>query len=130
MIKPLNTLNYTSNFAIPGPGATSPNLHETRVPRLAFGVVGAAMAAVTIAISVVLPAGLDVGGSEPRLQLASQAVAAVSSSAGGVMTITVVGAREPRSSTGSVRALDAAPNPAASGETISSPILRISTAAR
>ena len=130
MIKPLNTLNYTSNFATPAPGAASPNPHETRVPRLAFGVVGAALATVTIAVSVILPARLDVGGDEPRLHLASQAVAAVSSSAGPVMTITVVGAREPRSSTGSVRTLDAAPNPAASGETISSPILRISTAAR
>jgi hypothetical protein len=66
----------------------------------------------------------------PHLQLASQAIPGASSGAGAVMSITVVAAREPRSSTGSLRRVEGAPSPSLSGETTSSPILRISTAAR
>jgi hypothetical protein len=130
MIKPLNMLNIASNFAPPGAGATGPNPYQARTPHLAFGFVGAALAAVTIAVSVILPARLGGGNPEPHLQLASQTIPAASGGAGVVMSITVVAAREPRSSTGSLRRADAASSLAPSGETTSSPILRISTAAQ
>lgn len=130
MIKLLNLLNITSKFAPPGAGAPNPNPYLAPIPHLAFGLMGAALAAVTIAVSVILPARVDSGNPEPHLQLASQTISAASSGAGTVMSITVVAAREPRSSTGSLRTVEAAPSPAPSGETTSSPILRISTAAR
>ena len=122
--------NNTIKFAPAGTGPEGPNPHQAEMPRLVFGFVGAALAAITIAVSVILPARLDVGGGQARLPLASQAIAAASSGAGGVMSITVVAAREPRSSTGSLRRIEAAPSPAPSVETTSSAILRISTAAR
>ena len=128
MIKPLNTLINTPKFAPPGTGAAGPSPYQARTPHLALGFVGAALAAVTIAVSVILPARVDSGNPAPHLQLASQTIPAASS--GGVMSITVVAAREPRSPTGSLRRVEAAPSPARSGETTSSPILRISTAAR
>ena len=129
MIKPLNMLNNTYRFVPPSAAAAGPNPYQARIPRLAFGVVGAALTAVTIAVAVILPARLDSGGDEPRLRLASQAIPAAYSGAGGVMSITVVAAREPRPS-GAPRRIEAAPGSAPSGETTSSPILRISSAAR
>jgi len=130
MIKSLNMLNIASNFAPPSAGAPGPNPYQARTPHLAFGFVGAALAAVTIAVSVILPARLGGGNPDPHLPLASQTIPAASGGAGAVMSITVVAAREPRSSTGSLRRADAASSLAPSGETTSSPILRISTAAR
>jgi hypothetical protein len=128
MIKPLNMLNISFHFAPPSSGATGPNSYKARTPHLAFGLVGAALAAFTIAVSVILPARLDAGNPEQNLQLASQTIPVASSAA--AMSITVVAAREPRSSTGSLRRVEAATSPAPSGETTSSPILRISAAAR
>ena len=130
MIKALNMLNYTSRFAALGAAATGSSPHERRVPRLVLGFAGAALAAVTIAISVILPARLDAVADDPRLHSASKAIADASSGAGAVMSITVVAAREPRSSTSSLRMIETAPSPDVSSETASSPILRISTAAR
>ncbi len=128
MFKPLNTNSNTQKLAAVRPGTTSPNSYQARVPRLALGLVGGALAAVTIAVAVILPAQVNSGGREPPLQLASQAIPDASSI--DVASITVVAAREPRQSTEPVRTVPAAPSPAISGETISSPILRISTAAR
>jgi hypothetical protein len=130
VIKPLNMFNNIYQFAPPGRGATGPNPYKARVPHLAFGFVGAALAAVTIAVSVILPAGVDSGGHRPPLQLASQAIPAASTGAGAVMSVTVVAAREPGSATGSLRRVGAASRAAPSGETTPSAILRISTAAR
>lgn len=130
MIKPLNILYNMPKFAAVGAGATPTNPYLTRIPRLALGFVGGALAAVTIAVAVVLPARVDSGGHEPRLQLASQAIQTPPSGADAITSITVVAAREPRSSKSPVRTVEAAPSPGPSGETISSPILRISTAAR
>jgi hypothetical protein len=128
MIKPLNMLNYTSKFAAAGAGAADPNLYEARIPGLAFGFVGAALAAVTIVVSVILPARVGFGAHQPHLQLTSQAIPVAPS--GSVTSITVVAAREPRSSTSPVRVVESAPSSGVAGETTSSPILRISTAAR
>ena len=129
MIKSLNMLIYTPRFAAPGVGTNGPNPNETRIPRLAFGFVGAALAVATIAIAVILPAQVDSRGHQSPLQLASQAIPAASVDAGAI-TITVVAAREPRASTRPAQIIDAAASPGPSGETTSSPILRISTAAR
>jgi hypothetical protein len=129
VLKPLIMMNYTVGFAAPGAAATSPSLHESRIPRLALGLVGAALTAVTIALSVILPARLHSGVEQPS-HLASQAIPAATVRNGPVISITVVAAREPRPSTSPLRMAGAAPSPGVSGETTSSPILRISTAAR
>lgn len=130
MIKPLNIFHNMLTFAPPSAGASGSSSYQSTRPRLAFGFVGIALAAVTIAISVILPARLDSGGHEPHLLLASQAIPAATSGAGVVTSITVVAAREPRSATSPLRIVAAATSPALSGETTSSPILRVSTAAR
>ena len=129
VIKPLIMMNYTVGFAAPGAAATSPSLHESRIPRLALGLVGAALAAVTIAVSVILPARVHSGVEQPS-HLTSQAIPAATVQNDPVISITVVAAREPRPSTSPLRMAGAAPSPGVSGETASSPILRISTAAR
>lgn len=129
MIKPLNMLDNTFRFAALGAGAAGPNPYQARIPRLAFGFVGTALAAITIAVSVILPARVDSGSKESPLHLASQTIPAASSGTGAITSITVVAAREPRSSS-PLRILEAAPSPGPSGETTSSAILRISTAAR
>jgi hypothetical protein len=130
MLKQLNIFNNTSNFVQPSVGATDLNLNQAPLPRLAFGFVGGALAALTIAVGVVLPARVGPGGQQLPLRLASQAISAPTSGAGTITSITVVAARQPGSSTSALRMVEAAPSPGVSGETTSSPILRISTAAR
>ena len=130
MIKPLNMFHNMRTFAPPSAGATGSSSYPSSLPRLAFGLAGAALAAATIAMAVILPAQVDSGGPEPRLHLASQAIPVASSTAGAITSITVVAAREPRSSTSPLRIVETATSPAPSGETTSSAILRISTAAR
>jgi hypothetical protein len=129
MIKPLIMLDNTLKFAPSDPGVAGQTTYQAYAPRVALGLVGAALAAVTIAVSVVLPARVESGGHPPLLQLASRAIPAASIPEA-VTSITVVAAREPRSVTGSVRKIEAAPSQGPSGETASLPILRISTAAR
>lgn len=128
MIKSMNMFNNMTKFAAPGAPMTGPKPYQARTPRLALGFVGGTLAAVTIAVAVILPASVHSGGREPALQLASQTISAAS--IGAVTSITVVATREPRPSTGPLRTVAAAPRPAMSGETASSPILLISTAAR
>ena len=130
MIKPLNMLRNIVSFAPPNGEAIGSSSFEGRLPRLAFGFVGATLAVATIAVSVILPAQLDPTRPEPHMHLASQAVPVASNAAGAIMSITVVAARDPRASTRPLRMVEAVASPAPSGETISSPILRISTAAR
>ena len=112
MTKPLNMFRNIVTFAPPTGEAIGSGSFQARLPRLAFGFLGATLAAATIAVSVVLPAQLD------------------SDAAGAIMSITVVAAREPRASTRPLRIVEAVTSSAPSGETTSSPILRISTAAR
>jgi hypothetical protein len=88
------------------------------------------MTVITIAASVVLPAQLDSGSRDPRLTLASQAGPPTSDGVGPVTTITVVAAREARSSTGSLRIGEAVPRPGRRDETTSSAIVRVSSAAK
>jgi hypothetical protein len=89
-----------------------------------------AMTAITIAASVILPAKLDSGRREPLVSLPSQAIAPAPDGVYAIASITVVAAREPKSSTGRLRIGEAAPSAEQSGETNSSPILRVSSAAR
>ena len=130
MIKPLNMFRNIVTFAPPTGEAIGSSSFQVRLPRLVFGFLGATLAAVTIGVSVVLPAQLNSAGPEPHMHLASQAVPLDSDAAGAIMSITVVAAREPRASTRPLRIVEAVTSSAPSGETTSSPILRISTAAR
>jgi hypothetical protein len=129
VIKPLNMFSNIVSFAPATGEAIGPSSFQARLPRVAFGLLGASLAAATIAVSVVLPAQLDAAGSEPQMHLASQGIP-VASNAAAITSITVVAAREPRASTRPLRVAEAVTSPAPSGETTASPILRISTAAR
>ena len=129
MIKPLNMFRNIVTFAPPTGEAIGSSSFQVRLPRLVFGFLGATLAAVTIGVSVVLPAQLNSAGPEPHMHLASQAVP-VASAAAAIMSITVVAAREPRASTRPLRIVEAVTSSEPSGEKTSSPILRISTAAR
>ena len=130
MIKPLNMFRNIVSFAPPNGEAIGSSSFQSRLPRLAFGFLGTALASATIAVSVVLPAQLDSAGPAPHMHLASQAVPLDSDGAGAIMSITVVAAREPRASTRPLRMVEAVTSSEPSGETTASPILRISTAAR
>src|SRR4249919_216833 len=109
---------------------TGPRTYESAFPRVAFGLAGIAMTVVTIAVSVIVPAKLDSGRGEPPVALASQATPPASNGVYAIAGITVVAAREPKSSTGRLRIGEAAPSAQQSGETDSSPILRVSSVAR
>jgi hypothetical protein len=128
--KSLNMMNNMSMIGTPAAARTGPSTYESAIPRVAFGLAGIAMTAITIALSVILPAKLDSGRGEPLVSLASQASAPASDGVYAIASITVVAAREPKSSTGRQRIGEAAPNAEQSGETNSSAILRVSSAAR
>jgi len=130
VIKPLNMFRNIVSFAPPNGEAIGSSSFQSRLPRLAFGFLGTALASATIAVSVVLPAQLDSAGRAPHMHLASQAVPLDSDAAGAIMSITVVAAREPRASTRPLRMVETVTSSEPSGETTASPILRISTAAR
>ena len=127
MSKLLNTLEYSSLGGVYGVSATGQRTYVSSLPRLALGFAGAAMAVITIAASVILPARYDPGTAEAPPQLASQSSAA--NGLGAVMSITVVAAREPRSTAPS-RMPEAASRPEPVVETAPSPIFRLSSAAQ
>jgi hypothetical protein len=97
---------------------------------MVLGLAGVAMTAITLALAVVLPAQLDSGKREQPLLVASQATPLASAGVAAITSITVVAAREPRSSTAPLRIVGAAPIAGDSGETVSSAIIRVSSAAR
>ena len=43
------------------------NRHETSIPRAAFGIAAVAMTAITIGVSVIMPAKMDSDSPEPRV---------------------------------------------------------------
>jgi hypothetical protein len=129
MNKPLNMINNMPSSSAAAAGRTGPKTYESAFPRVAFGLAGIAMTAITIAASVILPAKLDYGTREPLVSL-PQAVAPAPDGVYAIASITVVAAREPKSSMGRLRIGEAAPSAEQSGETNSSPILRVSSAAR
>jgi len=128
--KPLNMSNNLSSVDVAAADRGGPSTYEAAFPRVAFGLAGVAMAAITIAVAVILPAGLGSGSGEPLVSLASPAAPPASNNVYAIASITVLAAREPKSSTGRLRIGEAAPNTELSGETILSPILRVSSAAR
>jgi hypothetical protein len=126
--KPLNMFNNLSSIGLAAADRTGPRTYESAFPRVAFGLAGIAMTVITIAVSIIVPAKLDSGSGAPPVALASQATAPGSNGVYAIASITVVAAREPKSSTGRLRIGEAAPSAEQSGET--SPILRVSSAAR
>jgi len=73
--------------------------YEPSIPRVALGIAAVAMTAITLGVSVVMPAKMDSGGSEPRVLAALQVPAPASTSPATVTSVDVVAAREPGSST-------------------------------
>ena len=126
MSKLLNILKYSSL----GGGPTGQNTYVSSVPRVALGFAGAAMAVITVAASVILPARYDLATAEAPPQLASQTTSAASNGVGAIMSITVVAAREPRSSTAPARTVETAPRHEPAVETAPSAIFRVSSAAQ
>ena len=76
------------------------NRYQTPLPRVAFGLAAVAMTALTIGVTVVLPAKMDSNGDEPRVLAASKVTTPVAP--GGVTrsaSLNVVAVREPALST-------------------------------
>ena len=48
------------------------NRYEPSIPRVAFSIAAVAMTAITIGVSVVIPAKMDSGSREPRMLAASK----------------------------------------------------------
>jgi hypothetical protein len=48
------------------------NRYQPSIPRVTFGIAAVAMTAITIGVSVVIPAKMDSGSREPRLLAASK----------------------------------------------------------
>lgn len=59
------------------------NRYETAIPRIAFGIVAVVMTAITIGVSVVMPAKMDSDSREPPILAASKITTAAST---GVLT--------------------------------------------
>ena len=129
MRKLLNMLENTSLAGVHGAGSTGQSAYVSSVPRAALGFAGVAMAVITIAAAVILPARYDSRNPVAPLQLTSQ-TASSASDGGAIMSITVVAAREPRSSTAPLRIVEAAPRPEPAVETAPSATFRVSSVAR
>jgi hypothetical protein len=124
MSKLLNRLKKTLLIRVPGAHPVSPSTYEPPIPRVALGIVGVAMTVFTIAVSVILPAHMDSGNREPRTLAATQPASV------GLVTVTrieVVSAREPGSSTVSMRIGEAALPPGRLARTTSPAIVRVSS---
>ena len=73
--------------------------YEPSIPRVALGIAAVAMTAITLGVSVVMPAKMDPGGPEPRVLAASKVTTPASATLATVTSVDVVAAREPGSST-------------------------------
>ena len=127
MSKLLNRLKKTLLIRVPGAPPVSPSTYEPPIPRVALGIVGVAMTVFTIAVSVILPAHMDSGNREPRMLAASKATLPASMGVVTVTRIDVVSAREPGSSTVSMRIGEAALPPGRLARTTSPAIVRVSS---
>jgi hypothetical protein len=54
------------------------NRYEPLIPRVAFGIAAVAMTAITIGVSVIMPAKMDSDSPEPRMLAALKVTAAAS----------------------------------------------------
>lgn len=97
MDKPLNTLNKVTCDSKYG-DARGRGGSQPLAPRLVLGIAGVAMAVITLAVGVVLPA--RTGSREPEARVLATSKMATSASIGPeiVTTIDVVARREPVSS--------------------------------
>jgi hypothetical protein len=85
------------------------NRYESSIPRAALGFAAAALATMTLGLSVIAPAKMESGNPEARSLAASRAVTpAATEVALGAGRIVVVAAREPALSTMQVRHLQPA----------------------
>jgi len=70
--------------------------YETPIPRVACGIAAAAMTAIIVGVSVILPATMVTESSEPRTLAASKAAKRESMDpATGLTSVDIVGARSP-----------------------------------
>lgn len=72
--------------------------YENSVRRLAFGLAAVAMTAITIGVSIVMPARMDTDSPGPGMLAASKVSPSASTDVLTVASINVVAAREPESS--------------------------------
>ena len=127
MSKLLNRLEKKHLIGVPGVPTVGPSTYEPSIPRVALGIAGAAMAVITIAVSVILPAQMDSGGRAPPMLAAAKATAPASLGLATVTSVDVVAAREPGSSMAPVRIGEAAPQPGRPGRTTSPAVVRVSS---
>jgi hypothetical protein len=124
MSKLLNKLGKSSSMGVNPAVALRPGIHELSIPRVALGVAGAAMTAITIAVSVILPAQMDSGNRAARMLAVSKATAPAPVGPAMVTRIDVVGKREAKSI-----AVGVAPwQPEQPGETLA--VIRVSSTDR
>jgi len=72
------------------------NRYQTPIPRVAFCLAAVAMTALTIGVTVILPAKMDSNGDEPRVLAASKVTTPVAPGGGtGSASLDVVAVREP-----------------------------------
>ena len=103
------------------------NHYKPSIPRVALGIAAVAMTAITIAVSTILPAQVELGSREPRMLAASKATAPQSMGLAAVTSIGVVYAGEPRSSAVPVRMGEAESQPGRRGKTASPEVVRVSS---
>ena len=76
------------------------NQYEPSAPRVALGIAAVAMTAITIGMSVIMPAKMDSNSREPHMLAASKVTTPVSTDvAAGSASINVAAVHEPRLST-------------------------------
>ena len=76
------------------------NQYEPSVPRIAFGIAAVAMTAITIGMSVIMPAKMDSDSREPHMLAASNVTTPASTDvAAGSASINVAAVHEPGLST-------------------------------
>ena len=65
------------------------NRYEPLIPRVAFGIAAVAMTAITIGVSVVMPAKMDSDSPEPRMLAALNVTASAATGAESVDVVAV-----------------------------------------
>jgi len=103
------------------------NDYQPSTPRVALGIAAVAITVITLAVGVILPAQMDSGSREPRMLAALKVTAPAFKGLATVTRIDVVTAREPGSSTLSVRIGEAEPLPGRLTKTTSPAIVRVSS---
>jgi len=124
MSKLLNRLEKTR---LVGVSPFGPSTYQPSIPRVTLGIAGAAMAVITITLSVILPAQMDSRSREPRVFAPSKETAPASMGLAAITSVEVVAVREPASSAIPVRIGEAAPKSGRLGKTTSPTAVRVSS---